>query len=45
MFKILGLDDETVQERATKLFETHKNPENLFPKFTVKGSQFIENHD
>ena len=37
-----GTYDETVQERATKLFETHKNPENLFPKFTVKGSQFIE---
>ena len=37
-----GTYDETVQERATELFENHKNPENLFPKFTVKGSQFIE---
>ena len=37
-----GTYDEKVQERATELFENHKNPENLFPKFTVKGSQFIE---
>ena len=37
-----GVYDDTVQQRATELFENHENPDNLFPKFTIKGSQFIE---
>ena len=37
-----GVYDDTVQQRATDLFENHENPDNLFPKFTIKGSQFIK---
>ena len=37
-----GVYDDTVQQRATELFENHENPDNLFPKFTIKGSQFIK---
>ena len=37
-----GVYDQNVQDRAQKLFENHENPENLFPKFTIKGSQFIK---
>lgn len=36
-----GTYDQSVQDRATELFENHENPKDLFPKFTVKGSQFI----
>ncbi len=37
-----GTYDQSVQDRAQELFENHENPDNLFPKFTVKGSQFIK---
>lgn len=37
-----GVYDDNVQQRATELFENHENPDNLFPKFTIKGSQFIK---
>lgn len=37
-----GEYDQSIQDRAQDLFENHENPENLFPKFTVKGSQFIK---
>ena len=30
------------QDRAQYLFENYENPDNLFPKFTIKGSQFIK---
>ena len=30
------------QDRAQYLFENYENPNNLFPKFTIKGSQFIK---
>ena len=34
-----GTYDDEVQQRATELFKNHENPANLFPKFTIKGSQ------
>lgn len=37
-----GTYNQEVQTRAEKYFENYENPENLFPKFTVKGSQFIK---
>ena len=37
-----GVYDDIVQQRATELFENHENPKDLFPKFTIKGSQFIK---
>ena len=37
-----GEYDQSIQDRAQELFENHENPENLFPKFTIKGSQFIK---
>ena len=37
-----GVYDDNLQQRATELFENHENPDNLFPKFTIKGSQFIK---
>ena len=37
-----GVYDDNVQQRATELFENHENPKDLFPKFTIKGSQFIK---
>lgn len=33
---------QELQDRAQDLFENYENPDNLFPKFTVKGSQFIK---
>ena len=42
--KALGFGEynQEMQDRAQELFENHENPDNLFPKFTVKGSQFIK---
>lgn len=37
-----GVYDQKVQDRAIDLFENYENPKDLFPKFTIKGSQFIK---
>ena len=37
-----GTYDQNVQDRAQDMFENYENPENLFPKFTIKGSQFVK---
>ena len=37
-----GKYDDEVAKRAQDIFENHKNPKDLFPKFTIKGSQFCE---
>lgn len=37
-----GTYDQKVQDRAEEYFDNYENPENLFPKYTVKGSQFIK---
>ncbi|MDE5888491.1 MAG: 4Fe-4S dicluster domain-containing protein, partial [Bacilli bacterium] len=37
-----GTYDQNVQTRAEEYFENYENPENLFPKYTIKGSQFIK---
>ncbi len=37
-----GTYDQNLQTRAQDMFENYENPENLFPKFTIKGSQFIK---
>ena len=37
-----GKYDQAMQTRAEEMFEGYENPENLFPKFTIKGSQFIK---
>ena len=37
-----GEYNQEKQDRAQYLFENYKNPDNLFPKFTIKGSQFIK---
>ncbi len=35
-----GQYDEKVAKEAEEWFETRENPKDLFPKFTIKGSQF-----
>lgn len=37
-----GTYDQNVQKRAEEYFENYENPKNLFPKYTIKGSQFIK---
>lgn len=37
-----GTYDQNVQTRAEEYFENYENPKNLFPKYTIKGSQFIK---
>lgn len=37
-----GKYDQNLQTRAEEYFGNYENPENLFPKFTIKGSQFIK---
>ena len=37
-----GEYNQEKQDRAQYLFENYENPDNLFPKFTIKGSQFIK---
>ncbi len=37
-----GKYDQNLQTRAEEYFENYENPENLFPKYTIKGSQFIK---
>lgn len=37
-----GTYDQNVQTRAEEYFENYENPSNLFPKYTIKGSQFIK---
>ena len=37
-----GVYDQSIQDRATELFENHENPKDLFPKYTIKGSQLIK---
>ncbi len=37
-----GPYNEELNKRAIKLFENYENPKDLFPKFTIKGSQLIK---
>ena len=37
-----GAYDEKTAKDAEEWFETRENPKDLFPKFTIKGSQFLK---